>query len=244
MTFGFLSGSRNFCKLRWVSCEVLFLHGYAWIHWVARSCTTTAYRWLFRDSQPSLRTLWSAVIKSPIFSARRTASPVRFLQGALVVLVLIADVAVSVLREVSTNTVLARYHFSSCTRRTRGCVPVSWNIFIHKILRKVFQPFWQITQRISRAFSLSPFLFVFFVFCRFMRRVSPYCYSCSHFLLMRDAPWELLLPAVLMSGDVGVSELEERVDEPGTTIGTLFSVPHFTRLPSLMSCGFWPLVHS
>ena len=34
MTFGFLSGSRNFCKLLWVSCEVLFLHGYAWIHWV------------------------------------------------------------------------------------------------------------------------------------------------------------------------------------------------------------------
>ena len=29
MTFGFLSGSRNFCKLLWVSCELLFLHGYA-----------------------------------------------------------------------------------------------------------------------------------------------------------------------------------------------------------------------
>ena len=87
MTFGFLSGSRNFCKLLWVSCEVLFLHGYAWIHWVARSCTTTAYRWLFRDSQLSLRTLWSAVIKSPKLSARGTASPLRLLHGALVILV-------------------------------------------------------------------------------------------------------------------------------------------------------------
>ena len=87
MTFGFLSGSRNFCKLLWVSCEVLFLHGYAWIHWVARSCTTTAYRWLFRDSQVSLRTLWSAVIRSPKFTARGTASPLRLLQGALVILV-------------------------------------------------------------------------------------------------------------------------------------------------------------
>ena len=67
MALGFLSSSRNFCKLLWVSCEVLVLHGYAWIHWVAGSCTTTAYRWLFRDSQPSLRTLWSAVIKSPKF---------------------------------------------------------------------------------------------------------------------------------------------------------------------------------
>ena len=88
MTFGFLSGSRNFCKLLWVSCEVLFLHGYAWIHWVARSCTTTAYRWLFRDSQFSLRTLWSAVIKSPKLSARGTASPLRLLHGARVILVL------------------------------------------------------------------------------------------------------------------------------------------------------------
>ena len=38
MTLGFLSGSRNFCKLLWVSCEVLVLHGYARIHWVAKSC--------------------------------------------------------------------------------------------------------------------------------------------------------------------------------------------------------------
>ena len=38
-------------------------------------------RWLFRDSH-----LWSAV-KSPNFSAGGTASPVRFLQGALVILV-------------------------------------------------------------------------------------------------------------------------------------------------------------
>ena len=51
MTLRFLSDSRNFCKLLWVSCEVLFLHGYAWIHWVAKSSTMTAYRWLFWDSQ-------------------------------------------------------------------------------------------------------------------------------------------------------------------------------------------------
>ena len=39
-------------------------------------------------------------------------------------------------------------------------------------------------------------------------------------------------------GDVGVAELEEPVDRPGTTIGTKFAVLHFIRLPSLMSCGF------
>ena len=35
MTLGFLSGSKNFCKLLWVSCEVFVLHGYAWMHWVS-----------------------------------------------------------------------------------------------------------------------------------------------------------------------------------------------------------------
>ena len=84
MTLGFLSHSRNFCKLLWV----LVLHGYAWIHLMAKSCTTTAYRWLFRDSQLSLRTLWSAVIKSPKFSAWGTAPRLRLLHGALVILVL------------------------------------------------------------------------------------------------------------------------------------------------------------
>ena len=67
MTFGFLSASKNFWKLLSVSWEVFVLHGYDWIHWVAKSCTTTAYRWLFRDSQLSLRTLWSTDIKSPKF---------------------------------------------------------------------------------------------------------------------------------------------------------------------------------
>ena len=57
------------------------------IGWLG-SCTTTAYRWLFRDSQPSLRTLRSAVIKSPKLSARSTAPPLRLQHGALVILVL------------------------------------------------------------------------------------------------------------------------------------------------------------
>ena len=79
MTFGFLSGSKNLCKHLSVPCEVSFLHGNAGIHWVAKSCTTTANRWLFRDSQLSMRTLWSAVMKSPKFSARGTAPPLRLL---------------------------------------------------------------------------------------------------------------------------------------------------------------------
>ena len=37
---------------------------------------------------------------------------------------------------------------------------------------------------------------------------------------------------------------EELVDKPGTTIGTKFSVLQIIRIPSLMRCGFWPLIHS
>ena len=82
------------------------LHGYDWIHWVAKSCTTIAYRWLFRDSQLSLRTLWSAVIKSPKFSARSTAPPMRLLHGALVILVLWQISQFRSSSEMSINTVL------------------------------------------------------------------------------------------------------------------------------------------
>ena len=88
MTFGFLVGSRNFCKLFWVSWEVFVLHGDDCNHCVAKSCTTTAYRWLLRDSLSSLRTLWSAVIKSPKFSALGTTALVRLLQEAIVIFVL------------------------------------------------------------------------------------------------------------------------------------------------------------
>ena len=89
MTCGLTIGSRNFRKLCSVSWEVFVLHGYDWIHGVARSCTTTAYRWLFRDSHSSLRTLWPAVIKSTNFSVRGAGFPVRLLQGALVILVIL-----------------------------------------------------------------------------------------------------------------------------------------------------------
>ena len=74
MTLGFPSGSKNFCKLLCDSWEVFVLHGYDWIHWVTKSCTTTACRWLFGDSQPSLRILWPAVIND-WFHGKQLFSP-------------------------------------------------------------------------------------------------------------------------------------------------------------------------
>ena len=37
---------------------------------------------------------------------------------------------------------------------------------------------------------------------------------------------------------------EDELDKPGTTIGTRFSELNCIRIPSLMRCGFWPLIHS
>ena len=37
---------------------------------------------------------------------------------------------------------------------------------------------------------------------------------------------------------------EEELDKPGTTRGTKFSVLQILRIPFLMRCGFWPLIHS
>ena len=39
-------------------------------------------------------------------------------------------------------------------------------------------------------------------------------------------------------------DAEDELDKPGTTIGTKFSVLQIIRIPFLMRCGFWPLIHS
>ena len=94
--------SRNFRKLFSVSCEDYVLK---WIRLnsldshpslktfcVIRRYQDTklfcSYRWLFRGSLSSLKTSWSAVSKSPNFTARSRDSPMRLLQRALVILVL------------------------------------------------------------------------------------------------------------------------------------------------------------
>ena len=108
MTLSFLSGSKNFCKLLCVSCEVFDLHGYDWIHWVAKSCTI-AYRWLlvsrFTIFTENLVICCYQVTKifcsrygSAIASSARDPCNFRPL----------TDLAISVSREVSINTVLTQ----------------------------------------------------------------------------------------------------------------------------------------
>ena len=168
---------KNFCKLLWVSWEVFVLHGYAWIHWVAKSCTTTANRWLFRDSQLSLRTLWSAAIKSPTFSARGTAPPLRLLHGALVILVL---------WQISQFRSLGKWVSTLCLHKSSRLLNVGskdtsweelawvsmfWNFVIHQIFSDFSQPLrdfracttWVGKQRVD----LFPLGFLFYLFFDF-----------------------------------------------------------------------------
>ena len=128
MTLGFLSGSKNFCELLCVSWEVFVLHGYDWIHWVAKSCTTIASMIVSRFTTFTENfVIWcypvtkkfSTRYGSAIASSAR--SPGTF--GPL------TDLAISVFREVSINTAFTQIHTSSrCRfwrwfmRRTGVCV--------------------------------------------------------------------------------------------------------------------------
>ena len=164
MTLGFLSGSRNFCKLLCVSCEVFVLHGYVWIHWVARSCTTTAYRWLFRDSQLSLRTLWSS---HQIFCTKYGSTMASSARGPCHFCPL-ADLAILVFREVLRKNKVFAQIWTSPRRglwrrfmwRTDVWVSAFKNSVIHEIFSEFLQPFREIgIQRVT------PFHIMVFCFC-------------------------------------------------------------------------------
>ena len=259
MTFGFLSGSRNFCKLLWVSCEVFVLHGYAWIHWVAESCTTTAYRWLFRDSQLSLRTLWSAVIKSPKFSTRSTTLPIRLLHGALVILVLwqISQIRsfgkwvltlclpISALLIGSEDGSWEELACESLCSETLSSTRFSENSCNHSGMSEYGLPC---------TYSWSSFFIWFWdfvwlsqqlLFRDFRRaRVSPYL--SIHTFTWLDCWMVIWLINFLTWRSRGCwgRRAWKIVDKPRTTIGTKFSALHFFRIPFSMRFGFWPWIHS
>ena len=191
MTFGFLVGSQNLCKLFCVSWEVFVLHGYDCIHCVAKSCTTTAYRWLFRDSHPSLRTLWSAVIKSPKFSALGTTVLVRLLQKAFVIFVL-----KQVLQFRSFGKWVKRLCLL-CTTFARRSEGNSWAELEASRCSGTLSSTRLSLNEFPRTSSLSSFLFSFSVSVHATSfLVLPQSYS--HFLLMLDVPWELRFPAIKM----------------------------------------------
>ena len=241
MTFGFHVGSENFWKLFFCFPRS---PGFARIWFNPSRCQV-----LYRDSV-SVIVSWFTSFTKWIFcprcgcaSASSARSPCHF--G------LHADVAISVLREASTNTVLTPIAlFSAALKLTH-----EKNSRVRPCVLELLRPqdflwilltiFGRSRNKSHRTGSVSSFLFVFFGFYWFWRHVSP-------------RAWLLILSLRVVSGrnvettescgndawNVCVAELEEPVDEPGTTIGTQFSVLHCIRLPSSIRCGFWPLVHS
>ena len=94
-------------------------------------------------------------------------------------------------------------------------------MFVHKILRKFLYPLWQITKRVS------PYGLVVSIFICFFSVSAGSCDALTRTVLL---VLSLLVDAGCIvgttascgtdAGDVGVAELEEPVDKPGSTIGT------------------------
>ena len=195
MTFGFLVGSRNFIRFFWVSWEDFVLHGYECIHCIAKSCTITAYRWLFRDLLSSLRTLWSAVIKSRKCSALGTTVPVRLLQEALVVFLF---------KPISQIGSIGKCVFALCLSEpgstfARGSIGNSWEELevsrlpcsgfpqgtVEVLSSTIFSlnSWSQSIRQFMRDISLYFFAFTIFIyvfgFCGLMQRVSPKLFTST-----------------------------------------------------------------
>ena len=113
MTLGFPFGSKNFCNL------LRFLRSFrtGWIvsTGLPRLVPPRHIDDYFEIHFFSLRTLWSAVMKSRTFSALGTTVPAHLLQDALVIFCLQADIAMWVLRKVRKYTVPTRTRFHVCS---------------------------------------------------------------------------------------------------------------------------------
>ena len=132
VAFGFSDGSRNFRKLLSVSCEVR-VFARVWLYQMSGSKSLIFSRFTS-----------SAVIKSPKFSARSTASPVRFLQRALVTLVLLRTSQFRSFWKWVEETMFLRWSESG-SREVPAGVHRDADI-PHWILCEVLQPIWEIAQ--------------------------------------------------------------------------------------------------
>ena len=173
----------------------------------------------------------------------------------------LADLAISVFREVSINTVFTQFltslerglwrHF---IRRTGVWVSAFRKSIIHKFFSEFLQPLRDVgTQRVSPFFPFNMFTWHSYWIGMYPTQVFP----CSSNHTVAWHSWRChgwwgrrawgrrgminLLPWRCHGCWRGKLE-EELVDKPGTTIGTKFSVLHCIRISFLMRCGFWPLI--
>ena len=199
----------------------------------------------FRDSQSSLRTLWSAVIKSPKFSARGTTASARLPQEALVILVLWQ---ISQFRSFGKWEKTVFTQIRTSRRRRRLCVQT--------LCHPQDSPWILAALPLFRNGTGLPVLDPDSYF--YLEVSEEHARSCLATLSLdtvedvvggevdeheEDVGWSISCLESVM--DVEESKLEEELaDKRGTTIGTKFSVLHCIRIPFFMRCGFWPLIHS
>ena len=210
----------------------------------------------------SLRTLWSAVIKSPKFSALGTTLPARPLQEALVILFS------SRYRNLGPSGSACRHYAypnsvplfaRDSTGNSWEELEVSWlpcfgfpsgsKDYVHRP-NSLWNP---VASPASHAMDLFVLLRVphfYFIFsvsvglcCRFPRL------SSLVLALLSGTEFSVYLLTLNTEScdedveEVGVGVVEEElVDKPGTTNGTLFDILQSILLPFLVRCGFWPLV--
>ena len=193
---------------------------------------------IVRDSPSSLRILWSAVIKSPNFSARGAASPVRLLEGVLVILVRKHTSQfrsfgkwVKILCFLDFDTTFVG---SSESESWEMCAGAGTSVSSGSPANSSNHS-GRSRKRSSESRLPSLFFFWLWVF------EGSHQFPGTNSSLRSDTALEDELDESC-GVDVADELLPELVDTPGTTRGTELSVSHFIVFHSLVKRGFdrWP----
>ena len=238
MTLGFLSGSKNFCKLCFLRRNCFCTETTGSIGW-----PSPAPRLHIDDCSkiPNIHweLLWSAVMKSPKYSARSTAPPMRLLHGALVIFCPLTDI--------SQFRSLGKWEKTLCLPKSTLLVGVgsqdgSWEELACESLRSGTPSSTRFSLNscshsgISeqngshRSNSWSSFFIWFWIFGWLGQRVSPFFpfNMCTwHRCWMGIYPLRSSLALVSLSLDtVVVGEVDELEEDVGWSISCLKGVIH------------------
>ena len=234
MTLGFPFGSKNFCKLLCVS----------WV-WLSNLVSQQRIVDCFRDSLSSLKTLWSALMKSP--ETFRSGHDCISTSSANIWIVLKNAYLHCAYPNPVPLLLAAPLEFHEMTWK---CFDFHAVDFSKALLKCFHQPnsIWipTVNQTIYAIYFFVLLIHHFFLgfdFCR--SRSSPLVLpllSCTGFsvFLLFPSNTEFCNENV---GEVGEGVVEEELaNKPGTIYGTWFDILQSILSPFLIRCGFSPLI--